>query len=46
MHAAPHERAVEVYAPYVAEMVRQEMIKRYGDDALTKGCLLYTSRCV
>ncbi len=37
MHAAPHERPIEVYAPYVAEMVRQEMIKRYGEEALTKG---------
>ncbi|MFD0739201.1 penicillin-binding protein 1A [Lysobacter koreensis] len=37
MHATPHERPVEVYAPYVAEMVRQEMIARYGPEALTKG---------
>ncbi|MGN6512068.1 MAG: penicillin-binding protein 1A, partial [Lysobacteraceae bacterium] len=37
MHAAPHERPVEVYAPYVAEMVRQEMIARYGGDVLTRG---------
>lgn len=37
MHAARHERPIEVYAPYVAEMVRQEMVKRYGDDALTQG---------
>ncbi|RZA20018.1 MAG: penicillin-binding protein 1A [Lysobacteraceae bacterium] len=37
MHAAPHERPIEVYAPYVAEMVRQEMIARFGDDVLTKG---------
>ncbi len=37
MHAEPHERPVEVYAPYVAEMVRQEMIARYGGDVLTKG---------
>ena len=37
MHASPHERQVEVHAPYVAEMVRQEMIARYGDDVLTKG---------
>ena len=37
MHAAPHERPIEVYAPYVAEMVRQEMINRYGDKALTSG---------
>jgi len=37
MHAKPHERPVEVYAPYVAEMVRQEMIDRYGGDVLTRG---------
>lgn len=37
MHASPHERPVEVYAPYVAEMVRQEMIARYGNQALTHG---------
>lgn len=37
MHARPHERPVEVYAPYVAEMVRQEMIARFGGDVLTKG---------
>lgn len=37
MHATPHERPVEVYAPYVAEMVRQEMVARYGAEALTKG---------
>ena len=37
MHATPHERPVEVYAPYVAEMVRQEMISRFGPEALTKG---------
>ncbi|MGI8561246.1 MAG: penicillin-binding protein 1A [Luteimonas sp.] len=37
MHAEPHERPVEVHAPYVAEMVRQEMIARFGGDVLTKG---------
>ncbi len=37
MHARPHERPVEVYAPYVAEMVRQEMIERFGGDVLTRG---------
>ncbi|HYM86541.1 MAG TPA: penicillin-binding protein 1A [Pseudoxanthomonas sp.] len=37
MHARPHERPVEVYAPYVAEMVRQEMIARFGGDVVTKG---------
>jgi len=37
MHAKPHERPIEVYAPYVAEMVRQEMVARFGPEALTKG---------
>ncbi|NDK37989.1 penicillin-binding protein 1A [Pseudoxanthomonas gei] len=37
VHAKPHERPVEVYAPYVAEMVRQEMIARFGGEVLTKG---------
>lgn len=37
MHAAPHEPPVEVSAPYVAEMVRQEMIARYGPEAVTRG---------
>jgi penicillin-binding protein 1A len=37
MHAAPHERQIEVHAPFVAEMVRQEMIARFGGDVLSKG---------
>ncbi len=37
MHAKPHERPVQVHAPYVAEMVRQEMIARFGGEVLTKG---------
>ena len=37
MHATPHERHIEVYAPYVAEMVRQEMIARFGEEVLNKG---------
>jgi penicillin-binding protein 1A len=37
MHATPHERPVEVYAPYMAEMVRQEIVARFGGDVLTKG---------
>ena len=37
MHASPHEREIEVYAPYVAEMVRQQMIERFGGDVLSKG---------
>ena len=43
MHATPHERKIEVYAPYVAEMVRQEMIQRYGKEALTKGLHITTT---
>jgi penicillin-binding protein 1A len=43
MHASPHERPIEVYAPYVAEMVRQEMVARYGNEALTKGYHVITT---
>ncbi|QSX78643.1 penicillin-binding protein 1A [Agrilutibacter solisilvae] len=43
MHASPHERPIEVYAPYVAEMVRQEMVARYGAEALTKGYHVITT---
>ncbi|PJK10218.1 peptidase [Lysobacteraceae bacterium NML120232] len=43
MHAKPHERPIELYAPYVAEMVRQEMIARYGDQALTSGFRVTTT---
>lgn len=32
-----HEPVIEVSAPWVAEMVRTEMIKKYGDDAYTDG---------
>ena len=37
MHASPHERPIEVHAPYVAEMVRREMIARFGEDVVSKG---------
>lgn len=43
MHASPHERQIEVAAPFVAEMVRQEMIARYGNDVLTKGYHVVTT---
>ena len=36
-HAAPHERPIDVYAPYIAEMVRQEMVSKFGGDVLDKG---------
>ncbi|WP_442683666.1 penicillin-binding protein 1A [Stenotrophomonas sp. JC08] len=37
MHASPHEPPVQVNSPYVAELVRQEMIARYGGDVLNMG---------
>ena len=43
MHAVPHEPPVEVAAPYMAEMVRQEMIARYGPEALTRGYRVTTT---
>lgn len=43
MHAAPHEPPVQVSAPYVAEMVRQEMIARYGPEAVTRGYQVTTT---
>lgn len=43
MHARPHEPPVEVYAPYVAELVRQEMIARYGGEVLDKGYRVTTT---
>ena len=43
MHAVPHEPPVQMYAPYVAEMVRQEMVARFGPEALTKGYRVTTT---
>lgn len=43
MHAAPHDIPIEADAPYVAEMVRQEMIQRYGEDVLTRGYHVVTT---
>ena len=37
MHATVHEPPVQVEAPYVAELVRQEMIARFGGDVVNKG---------
>ena len=34
MHATAHEPPVQVDAPYVAELVRQEMIARFGGDTI------------
>jgi penicillin-binding protein 1A len=38
-----HGAAVELNAPYVAEMVRSEMLKRYGTDTYTAGYQVVTS---
>jgi penicillin-binding protein 1A len=37
MHATPHDIPIEVDAPYLAEMVRREMIARFGEDVLNSG---------
>ena len=43
MHASPHEPPLQMYSPFVAEMVRQEMIARYGAEALTRGYHVITT---
>ncbi|MFC4729393.1 penicillin-binding protein 1A [Coralloluteibacterium thermophilus] len=43
MDAEPHEPPVQVEAPYVAEMVRQAMVDRYGGDVLNQGMHVYTT---
>lgn len=41
--ASIHGQAVEVEAPFVAEMVRAEMLSRYGNEAYTAGFEVYTT---
>ncbi|RLA37100.1 MAG: peptidase [Gammaproteobacteria bacterium] len=41
--ASLHGLPVEVEAPYVAEMVRMEMIERFGDAAYTEGLNVYST---
>jgi penicillin-binding protein 1A len=41
--ASRYGRQPELAAPYVAEMVRLEMINRYGEKALTDGFEVYTT---
>lgn len=38
-----HQPVVELNAPWVAEMVRKEMVSWYGDDAYTDGYSVYTT---
>ncbi len=41
--ATYHGSKVELQAPYIAEMVRQEMVERYGPDAYTEGFRVITT---
>lgn len=41
--ASKHEPKVEMNAPYLAEMVRREMLDRYGEEALVSGFKVYTT---
>lgn len=41
--AFPHEPAIELDAPYLAEMVRLEVIERVGADALNNGYKAFTT---
>ena len=41
--ATVHGQAIDVEAPYVAEMVRAEMLARYGNEAYTTGFEVYTT---
>jgi penicillin-binding protein 1A len=42
-NASRHSRRIEVSAPYVAEMVRQDLYNLYGDDIYRKGFEVTTS---
>jgi penicillin-binding protein 1A len=41
--AYPHEPPIEVDAPYLAEMVRQQVLDRFGNAALTEGYVVRTT---
>lgn len=41
--ATKHDVEVELHAPYVNEMVRHALIKRWGDDIYTAGLQIYTT---
>jgi len=43
MSATRHSMVVELDAPYVAEMVRQYMVDRYGSEAYSGGYRVYTT---
>jgi len=41
--AKRHRSALGVYAPYVNEMVRAEIVKQFGDEAYVRGLNVYTT---
>ncbi|PWC11683.1 carboxypeptidase/penicillin-binding protein 1A [Brenneria roseae subsp. americana] len=43
LEANYHAPQIAFSAPYIAEMARQEMVKRYGDDAYNDGYKVYTT---
>lgn len=38
-----HGREIEVYAPYVAEIIRTQLTEQYGDDVYNAGLNVYTT---
>jgi penicillin-binding protein 1A len=41
--AVRHHSALDVYAPYVTEMARAEIIKRFSDESYVRGLNVYTT---
>ena len=41
--ASYHGARIELQAPYIAEMARQEMVERFGPEAYTEGFRVYTT---
>ncbi|MCS5565129.1 MAG: penicillin-binding protein 1A [Methylococcales bacterium] len=38
-----HSDSIELHAPYIAELVRQKMVEKFGPDSLTSGYKVYTT---
>src|SRR5690606_14340604 len=41
--AEVHATATAIEAPYIAEMVRAELVRRYGEEAYAQGLRVYTT---
>ena len=41
--ATPHGQPIEVSAPHLAEMVRDELLERYGEAVYTQGLVVHTT---